>query len=369
VKIIHVATYVSADGAFGGPIAVAASQLVELARRGHDVELVAGSDGVTELDLPGVRVTLFKAKALLPLGFSWLWAPGLVRYLRSQLTADVILHIHAGRDLISLASAMVTKWSRTPYLLQTHGMIMPDSRLVARLLDVAFVRRMLRSASCIFVLTGAEEQGVQRVGRQKVSIRRIPNGIASVPLPRTPILGGQEVLFLARLHPRKNVLKFAEMAKHLVENGTSADFRVVGPDEGDLAALRQYVEDYGLGNVLTYEGPIAMSEAKTRLARATVFVLPSRGEVFPMTVLESLAVGTPVVTTDDSGIAQDLRVLEAAVITDGSPRELALAVEAVLRDEHLQERLTKNGLAAVENVFSIAAVGSLLDSVYTETSA
>ncbi len=366
MKIIHVAPYVSIDGAFGGPIAVAVAQLEELARLGHDVELVAGSDGLASMHLKGVKVSLFKATKLLPFGFSWLWSSRLLSYVRSKAADGAIVHIHSGRDLISLASSLCARSAAAPYFLQTHGMVMPDGRLMARVLDRVLVRKMLQRARMIFVLTEKEEHGLRAVAREDVALARVPNGIAVSSSPSEPPKPKREVLFLARLHPRKHVLAFAEMARIVIEKDAGVTFAVVGPDEGDLAALHRYIQENGLEGALNYEGPIPMERAKDRLREASIYVLPSKGEVFPMTVLESLSVGTPVVTTDDSGIAGELQALSAALITDGSPEALAEAVEKILASTALRERLAINGLKAVEKKFSIAAVGRQIEHAYQQ---
>ncbi len=61
----------------------------------------------------------------------------------------------------------------------------------------------------------------------------VPDYPAAVDGPGTP-----EVLFAARMHPRKRPLVFVEMAKALLDAGVDARFTLVGPDEGEGAALR-----------------------------------------------------------------------------------------------------------------------------------
>lgn len=366
MRVVHVATYVSNDGAFGGPIAVAAAQLTELARQGHEVEFVAGWDGKAELALEGVKVSLFKVRRILPLGFSGLWAHGLLRHLRSLAGPETVFHIHAGRDLISMSAALQARRSGVGYVLQTHGMIMPDHRLTARLLDLFVTRRVLQGANRVFALTATEEQGVRDAGSRAVTTQRIANGMAIGPLEKLSERSDMEVLFLARLHPRKRVLAFAGMAQILIARGIVAKFAVVGPDEGDLAELLAFTIENGLEDVLTYEGSIPMADARARLAAASVYVLPSTGEVFPMTILESLSVGTPVVTTTDSGIAQQLSERNAALVTNGQAEELAAAVGRILGDRALRDELSRNGRRALAEVFSITAVAQSLVAAYIE---
>src|SRR6478735_802081 len=104
MRIAHVVTYVSADGAFGGPVAVAIAQAEELARRGNDVHFLAGWDGVATLQIPGVDVRLFATKHRAP-GLSGLSAPGLRRFLGRHRDSFDVVHVHLGRDLVTLPAA------------------------------------------------------------------------------------------------------------------------------------------------------------------------------------------------------------------------------------------------------------------------
>jgi hypothetical protein len=63
MRILHVVTLVSADGAYGGPVAVAVAQTQALAELGHDVTLLAGWDGRAKLSAPKVDVQLLRARA------------------------------------------------------------------------------------------------------------------------------------------------------------------------------------------------------------------------------------------------------------------------------------------------------------------
>ena len=138
----------------------------------------------------------------------------------------------------------------------------------------------------------------------------------------------------------------------------------VGPDEGDLAPLMAFVKEHSLEKSLLYEGVLPTGQAVNRLAQAAVYVLPSTAEVFPMTVLESLASGTPVVTTLDSGIAPQLAFLKAAELTDGTPESLADAVERILSGKALRDSLVSNGYKGLATTFSIEAVSAQLLALY-----
>ncbi|MFZ7086700.1 glycosyltransferase [Curtobacterium sp. RRHDQ10] len=358
MRIVQFVSYVSADGAFGGPVAVAVAQARELARRGHDVVLLAGWDGLAELRVPGVKVVLARVQRIPGLGFSGLRSRAVRAWLRSNARNIDVLHVHAGRHLIDLEVARMARRLGIPYVMQTHGMIMPGGAPSA-VVDRALADRAISGAVAVFALTDSEEKAL-RSQFATAAVERIRNGIGEYRGER-PDRPGNEVLFLARLHPRKRVSAFASMAAIVAGTHPGTSFVVIGPDEGDLPDLRTFMEDHP-DVPLTYEGVLAPGEAAVRLATASVYVLPSDGEVFPMTVLESLSVGTPVVLTEDCAIARDLEAHGAALVTDGSPAALARAVTDVLDQDQIRSRLERGMERALVQVFSIqATVDTLLD--------
>ncbi|OUE27599.1 glycosyltransferase [Clavibacter michiganensis] len=364
LRIAHVLPFVSADGAFGGPVAVAVEQCRELARQGHRVVLVAGWDGEVDLAVDGVDVRLFRAHALPGLGFSGLVSPAMIAGLRRHVREFDVVHIHLGRHLLALSAAEVCRRAGVPYVLQTHGMVTDDARAKSRILDAVTVRRVLAGARAVLALTDHEQEALGVVSRGRAHVVRVRNGVAPISVARHRDPDAvPEVLFLARLHPRKRVLAFAEMAALLHERGVRARFAVVGPDEGDLPALRAFIAARP-GLPLVHEGSIAPGASSERLAAADVYVLPSVREVFPMTVLEAMSVGTPVVLTEDCGIAEELRAAGAASVTDGSASELAAAVKDLLTSPTLGAEIERGVQSSLAGAFGIAAVADELIALY-----
>lgn len=368
MRVVHVVTLVSDDGAYGGPTSVATGQLRECAARGHEVMLVSlwrGRSRAPEY-LGTVPLRTRPARALLPGRFTGLMHPLLVRDLWHALGRADVVHLHAGRDLVSLTALTVAVLRRKRFLAQTHGMVEPRCRAAVRLFDRLYVP-LLRRARGFLVLTERERLALAEVvGPDGPPLLLLPNGVRpqhrAVPReqgPRNP-----EVLFLARLHPRKRPEVFVEMAALVHRRVPQARFSLYGADEGSLPAVRRLIADRGLGDVVGYGGALAYDEALRVQSRAAVYVLPSVDEPFPMTVIEALAAGTPVVCTDTCGMAPELARRGAGMVTDGSPRALADAVCEVLADEGRRRSLVAEGRRAVEEVFSIHAVTDRLEGFY-----
>jgi glycosyltransferase involved in cell wall biosynthesis len=368
MRLVHVVTLVSDDGAFGGPTSVAVAQLEECAARGHDVTLVSLWRGRTPAPerLGTVRFVSRPARRLVPgRGCLGLMHPLLLWDLwRAMGRADAV-HLHAGRDLVSLAALAVARLRRAGFVTQTHGMVEPRTGAVARIFDRLFVPLLRRARGCL-VLTERERRELGAVlGTDAPPLVLVPNGLrTAAERAGTRPRDDREVIFLARLHPRKRPEAFVEMAALVHKENTEARFTLHGADEGSLAAVRRLVADRGLTGVVSYGGALEHSAALAAYRRAAVYVLPSVNEPFPMTVLEALAEGTPVVCTHSSGIAAELARREAALVTDGSPEALADAVGRLLLDEALRRRLAEAGRRAIEEVFSVRAVVDRLEELY-----
>jgi len=365
MRIAHVLTYVSTDGAFGGPVAVLAEQTAELARRGHDVEIFAGWDGEVELDVPGARAHLFRTRSVLPIGFSGMIAPGLRRAILRRRDLDVV-HVHLARDLITAPVAHALRRSADVRLfLQPHGMVKPDRRPRGRLSDL-LIRPTLAGATATFALTAVDRERLLAV-EPRTRLVDLPNGVTLPPLAERPARERPEVLFLARLQPRKRVLLFAEAARRLLERGVEADFRVVGPDEGDLSELTDRIHGWGLAGRIRYEGSVPPGAGRDRIARADVYVLPSLNEPFPMSVLEAMSTGTPTVISSSCHIADRLGDAVAAFPEDASDRADALAavIGGLLEDDTSRLDLGRRGRDRVASAFSVEHVADLLEGYYS----
>ncbi|WP_455354773.1 glycosyltransferase [Streptomyces sp. SYSU K217416] len=367
MRIVHVVTVVCDDGAFGGPTSVAVGQLEEFAARGHEVTLLSLWRGRSRAPerIGSVPLRSRPARSVVPgQGFLGLMHPLLVRDMwRTMKDADVV-HVHAGRDLVSLSALTLAVLRRKKVFVQTHGMVEPRHGIVARLFDRAYIP-LLRRARCCLVLTEREGRVLAEViGPDGPPLRTLPNGVRPQTGREEREPRSREVLFLARLHPRKRPEAFVEMAALVHKEVTDARFTLHGADGGSLPLVREVIASRGLETVVAYRGALEPADAVRAFAKASVYVLPSVNEPFGMTILESLAAGTPVVCTDTCAIADELARRGAAIVTDGSPQAMAGAVCDLLGDEEVRRSLAEAGRRAVEEVFSIRAVGDRLEEIY-----
>lgn len=365
MRILSVVTLVTPDGAYGGPVRVAVNQARALRELGHDVTLAAATRGFAEppTELDGVPVRLFPARTVLPgTGFAGVSSPGLLRWLATAVKRADVVHVHAARDLVTLPAARIARRAGVPYFLQTHGMIDPSANPLAAPLDALLTRPLLRSAAGVLHLTRLERDQLTQVAGG-LRFHELANG---VPLAEgAEPAGPPEVLYLARLAPRKRPVAFVEAARRVHAAHPDATFALVGPDEGEGPAVRRAVEEATADGVLiAYEGALAPEATLDRLRRATVYVLPSVDEPYPMSVLEALSVARPVVVTETCGLARFVTAHRAGLVVGEGIDPLAAAINSLLADPAEAAASGQRGRTAVRTELSMAAIAAQLAAHY-----
>jgi glycosyltransferase involved in cell wall biosynthesis len=150
------------------------------------------------------------------------------------------------------------------------------------------------------------------------------------------------VLFVGTFEPRKNLAGLLEGARVLA--GTGVELVLVGPDGWNEDAGPK-IEALEAGGVPVRRlGFVAPSDLGPLYAGAVAFCFPSLREGFGMPVLEAMAQGTPVVTSQDTATAEVGG--DAALLVDPrDPTAIGAALERILADEALAADLVQRGLA------------------------
>ncbi len=131
-------------------------------------------------------------------------------------------------------------------------------------------------------------------------------------------------------------------------------------------ALRQRVKRLGLESVVDWIG--FHSDANAQLQQLDLFVLPSLfGEGLPMVVLESMAMGVPVVATDVEGVPEAIRDRrEGRIVPAGDPAALAQAIADIIRGSCCWTTLRRNAMTRQAAHFSDIGMAQGVAKVYDQ---
>ena len=232
-----------------------------------------------------------------------------------------------------------------PHFLTLHGGNLPafSRRFPGR------VRRLLEGALAV---TSPSPYLARALSGFRRDIRIVPNPLdlsrysfrpRARPRPRIVWLRAFHRIYRPELAPA--------MLSEVLRRHPDAELTMIGPDKGDgsLAAARESASRAGVSERVTFAGPVPKTEVPERLSRADVFVNTTDVDNTPVSVLEAMACGLCVVTTDAGGIrdlVDDGR--DALVVPRGDAGALARAVCRVLEDPALAESLSRRGRARAE---------------------
>jgi len=355
---------------FGGPPVKVRALSEGLASRGHAITVLTADWGLNRFlrqfpnapraeDNPFGRKRVAGGVTAIYL-VNWLhyratsWNPGLAGFLRARLRDFDVAHIFGLYDLLGPRVAAACREAKVPYVVEPIGMFVPlvRSLWLKRMYHQVYGREMLAGANAIIV-TAEQEQSELIAGgipKEKIVLRR--NGVDGPPVvPERgrfrEALGIPEeaklLLFLGRLSEKKSPLLLLQAFAKVVASETLGQSPVhlayVGPDEsGMLARLTK------LAASIVPEGRVHFSPPLADLAKwqayrdADIFVLPSQNENFGNTAAEAVAAGTPVIVTDQCGIAPLLDGI-AGLAVKHDESGLTAGIRALLHDQPLYARL------------------------------
>jgi glycosyltransferase involved in cell wall biosynthesis len=154
----------------------------------------------------------------------------------------------------------------------------------------------------------------------------------------------QTIAVVALFRPRKGLHVLIDALSLLVRDGHKVRLRVVGEfvEATYKAQIASQIEQLGLGEVVDLMG--FTSDPLQQYADCDLAVLPSLyGEGIPMTLLEAMAAGRPVVGSDIDGIREVLMDGAGILVPPGNARALADGISRILRQETLAHALSEAG--------------------------
>jgi glycosyltransferase involved in cell wall biosynthesis len=302
------------------------------------------------------------------------WNPALPRYLRARLQNFDVVHIFGLYDLLGPRTAAAAQKLNIPYVVEPIGMFVPIVRnlFLKRAYHRLWGKEMLRNAAAI-IATAEQEKSELIAGGipgDKIVLRR--NGVAApAALPSRGAFraslnipaDARLILFLGRLSQKKSPDLLLRAFAELPASSPPVHLAFVGPDEsGMVARLHQMSEQWNVVRSVHFSGPLSGDSKWSAYRDADIFVLPSQNENFGNTAAESVAAGTPVIVTDQCGIAPLLDGI-AGIAVQHSASSLAQTISLLLNDSNLYARL-KNGCATTVQRLDWALPIREMDSLF-----
>lgn len=355
-----------------GGVETVVRQLARGMRASHDVAVLCFGERECVENLEGVRVhrvrPLFRVGSA-PLGWSYLTA-----YRRLAAWADVV-HFQSPNPMGELVRVLCPSKQKT--VATYHGDAVRP-RWLLPFYDL-LMRFFLRRCDGVAVTNPNVLQTSRVLAKSKFPLKIVPIGVdparfvpgeAGEARRLARRLKGFKLMFSGRLVYYKGVEVLLEALGHLKADGLEVSVLIVG--EGPRKeALEAWVEKNGLSENVTLLPPQPEDVYTALFREVDCFVLPSLFpvEAFGIVLLEAMASGLPVVSTElGTGTSWVNRDGETGlVVCPGDAPALARAVAFLAAHPKERQRMGRNAAARVEDCFTEAAMLRAYEALYLES--
>jgi glycosyltransferase involved in cell wall biosynthesis len=372
VKVLHVIPSVAPR--YGGPSKAIFEMCNALQEKGVEL-LVAttNADGESRLDVElGAPLRYQDVPTIF---FSRQWSEAfkysqpLSHWLNENVKHFDVVHIHAVFSHACLSAARASRKHHVPYIIRPLGTLDPWSlrqkSFRKRLMWQLAARRAMHDAAAIHYTTVEEQQLAERsLGLNHGVV--IPLGIETGKLqdraveeifPRrfSSIDKNPYILFLSRLHPKKNLELLLEVFLRLVKQPEFEAWRLVIAGDGEaeyVNSLRKVVREREGNNHVLFTGWLDGEEKISALQNAALLALTSSQENFGLCVAEALACGVPAVISQQVNLAPDIERTGSGWVTDLEPDSLSHVLTEALSNDDERKRRGNRGRDFVAHQFS-----------------
>lgn len=356
-RVLHVAHQVLPH--LGGLETVVGAETRALVARGWQVAVVssAGTVGPGTRVEDGVRTVRVRAWNGFEERFGVpfpLLSPRLVPAVAREVRRADVVHVH---DVLYVSSWVAAVWCvllRTPYVVHRHvGFVHHSSalvRLVQRVVLGTAGRFVLAHAAAVLAIDEHVATGLDRVGPP---VEVLGNGVDTERYRPSELASGDGrrerpvVLFVGRFVPKKGFDVVAAAASDDYEIVFAGGDRPPGVDDPRLRFL----------------GPVPAADMPAVYGGADVMVVASVGEC-PLTVLEAMASGLPVVLREDPALHSPWTACDGVRFVDMAAGDLGRTLRELVADPATMQRMGAAGRAHVATAYSWDAHVDRLADVY-----
>jgi glycosyltransferase involved in cell wall biosynthesis len=171
------------------------------------------------------------------------------------------------------------------------------------------------------------------------------------------------ILFLSRFHERKRPLEFVKAAKLILQDFPWVRFVMAGPDDGIFTDTKNLISNLKLDKFFELPGSIPRADISLTFSKTRIFVLPSYGEIFPMSVLEAVQHKVPVIMGQDCPLGSKLKAADGIINADNA-LEIYRGVKLILENPILELNLIEKSHVWVKNNCSSLSVAKSLTEFY-----
>ncbi len=292
---------------------------------------------------------------------------GLPQLLRNTGVNFDLLVVHSHLMFTSSFGLIKSKLSHCPLVLISHGYEVhrgPFFGMIQSGYISTVGRAIALNSSRIVTMTNREARRFINLGVSPEKCAVIPSGVDS-EFFRTGegTYDMKMILWTGRFVPEKNLACLLRAFALLKNRRHDVRLMLVGegPERSKLMALSRELH---LNDEVVFPGVLSQERISNLLQKATVFALPSTAEALPVSMLEAISTGVPVVVSRGLGLEE---VLDGAGLAADPtiPEEWAQKIELLLNDQDLRTTIARRGRGLAATRYDWRYVADRLEKLFT----
>jgi len=380
---------------FGGPIASVHNLNKSFVQKGIDIAVYTTNVGLKdkviankEVLIDGVRVTYFSFLKFFeffgPTG--WQFSVPLSKALKENVPNFDLIYISAVWNYPTAIASYYCRKYKKPYIIAPRGIFYPytfNKKIWKKWPYYKLItKRDLEGAAAIHYTSIDEfKKGHSFLGIKNNKTFIIPNGLdlsefdnllaKRVLRDKYPMLKDKKViLFLGRLDWKKGLDVLAKAYGNVIKQRNDIYLLIVGDGPDSFKKkVKEWFKNEGVleGEKITFTGMLTGREKLEALSGSDIFVLPSYSENFGMAIVEAMACGLPVITTDTVGVHNEITETNGGlIIPSGDAPRLSEVIIKIIDNEELAKKISENGRALARERFDFNKVADKMIEKFEE---
>lgn len=274
-----------------------------------------------------------------------------------------IAHIHTSDGLAFYRASFYVLFTslvwRRPVILHIHGSSFDEFVTNRTVISELVQRLVFRHADRTIVLSKYWMDIIERETCAE-QIHVLPNAVEVDGYDPEFATDPIELVFVSDLIPRKGVLELLGAVEYLLTNGYEFEVTIAGMGEL-VEEVETFSEQF---SEITYRGYVSESDKREILSRGSIYVLPTHAEGLPISLLEGMAGGNAVVTTDVGSIPEVVSCKCGILVAPEDRSQLREALKQLLEDLDDVQSMAEYSRHRVEENYSWSVVAKQLTEIY-----
>lgn len=291
-------------------------------------------------------------------------------HLALEARAAGVTHFHAHFATVATSVArLAARFAGIGYTLTAHA-----KDIFHEDIDAEQLRTKLAEAAAVVTVSDFNIDFLDRVhALRPPHVARIYNGLRLDEFAwSSPVARPRRIVAVGRLVEKKGFATLVQACALLRDKGHAFNCEIIG--DGPLrGALEAQIAQLGLGAMVRLAGALPRPDVVAALQSAAVSALPcivaddGDRDGLPTVLVEAMALGTPCVSTDVTGVPEVIRQGETGLcVPQRDAAALAGALAALLEEPALRERLSRGARALIERDFDVDRNAAMLRNLFRD---